>query len=296
MIEAASAETISRLASPAPKKPRGEDGAFSYALAATSLEKSASASLKTFGATSQKIEGAQQPSDQKSTAAGAQSNDAGGAPATTSETSSKSQGAPQSIKASLPQAPANAAPVASAQPQSAGPIAPTVASAPPAAATTAQRAPQGVEAPRADVSKSAAARYSFRARRPDAPVRTPGDFAELVARRLKDGKSEFDIRLDPPRLGRVEGRLVVGDDGKTTLTLTFDNQAALDHFARDADALQAALAGAGFDLNGSDLSFALAERGNRDQAAPHQAATADGFNTPARTAWLALDGVIDIKV
>ncbi|MEO0878507.1 MAG: flagellar hook-length control protein FliK [Pseudomonadota bacterium] len=85
---------------------------------------------------------------------------------------------------------------------------------------------------------------------------TQNTFAKIAARNA-EGASQFDIRLDPPELGRVEGRLTVQESGKAVLVLTFDNQAALDLFQRDEAALRAALENAGADTNGAavDLEF-----------------------------------------
>ncbi len=63
------------------------------------------------------------------------------------------------------------------------------------------------------------------------------------------------MRLDPPALGSIEGRLTLGDDGQAVLALSFDNQPAFDLFRRDETALRLELAQAGFDLGGQDLRF-----------------------------------------
>jgi flagellar hook-length control protein FliK len=131
---------------------------------------------------------------------------------------------------------------------------------------------------------------------PKQPQPLTQDFTRLLAKRLDGGASEFELRLDPPELGRVEAKLGMGDDGKAVLALKFDNQAALDLFARDANELRAALLSAGFDSNGADISFSLNDRGEdaSERAAPVAArlpvASEHSFLAPVST------GVMDISV
>lgn len=125
------------------------------------------------------------------------------------------------------------------------------------------------------------------AARPAAPTE---DFVKLLARRLDAGATAFDIRLDPPALGRVEARLTLADNGKATLSLTFDNQAAFDLFARDDAALRAALSDAGFNLGG-DVAFSL----ERDAPARPEAPAADPVVIPLRAAAIPR-GVVDLFV
>lgn len=93
-----------------------------------------------------------------------------------------------------------------------------------------------------------------------APAQTVAQFAEILARRL-DWASQFDLRLDPPALGGVEGRLTLSDDGEAVLSLAFDNQSAVDLFRRDEGALRSALANAGFDLPRHNLQMTFRAAG-----------------------------------
>lgn len=93
--------------------------------------------------------------------------------------------------------------------------------------------------------------------KPQAPAKN--EFTQLVAKKISERASSFELRLDPPELGRIEGKIRVSDDGKTVLALNFDNEATLDLFARDTEGLRLALSEAGVDADTSDFEFSLAE-------------------------------------
>lgn len=125
------------------------------------------------------------------------------------------------------------------------------------------------------------------------------DFARLLARRV-DRATSFELRLDPPELGRVEGRVTISDQGKTVLALKFENQTALDLFSNDQASLRTALEDAGYNLENSDLAFSLA-----DQTDPSFAAVDFGPHAPAEPADASYDpvflatfseGAIDIRI
>ena len=86
---------------------------------------------------------------------------------------------------------------------------------------------------------------------------TKNEFAQLVAKKISERSSSFELRLDPPELGRIEGKIRVSDDGKAVLALNFDNEATLDLFSRDASGLRLALSEAGVDADTSEFEFAL---------------------------------------
>lgn len=93
---------------------------------------------------------------------------------------------------------------------------------------------------------------------------TPGHAAELgqvIARRFASGARSFDIRLDPPELGRVQVRLEIGADRSVQAMLTADKPEALAELQRHARELARALAEAGLDLGENALGFALNEGG-----------------------------------
>ena len=64
-----------------------------------------------------------------------------------------------------------------------------------------------------------------------------------IASKALAGKNHFEIRLDPPELGRIEVRLDVDRDGNVTSRLIADRSDTLDLLRRDAAGLERALAG-----------------------------------------------------
>jgi len=97
-------------------------------------------------------------------------------------------------------------------------------------------------------------------RPPQANV-TQESFARLISTRLANQNTQFDVRLDPPELGRVAIRFEAGE--KASLNLAFEQQSTLDLFQRDSDALFALLRESGIDTGDEfQLSF---EHAHRDQ-------------------------------
>jgi flagellar hook-length control protein FliK len=85
------------------------------------------------------------------------------------------------------------------------------------------------------------------------------------------GTNHFEIRLDPPELGRIEVHLAVDRDGHTTTSLIADRSDTLDLLRRDASGLERALQDAGLKTADNSLQFSL-----RDQSTGQQQS-----NTPA---------------
>jgi chemotaxis protein MotD len=79
------------------------------------------------------------------------------------------------------------------------------------------------------------------------------------------GTNHFEIRLDPPELGRIEVRLAVDRDGHTTTSLIADRSDTLDLLRRDASGLERALQDAGLKTADNSLQFSL-----RDQSTGQQ--------------------------
>jgi flagellar hook-length control protein FliK len=91
------------------------------------------------------------------------------------------------------------------------------------------------------------------------------DVAVTIAAQVQAGNSHFEIRLDPPELGRIEVRLHVQHDGQTTSHLIVERPDTLDLLRRDAPALERALEQAGLKTSENSLQFSL-----RDQAFSQQ--------------------------
>ena len=86
-----------------------------------------------------------------------------------------------------------------------------------------------------------------------------------IAGKALAGKNRFEIRLDPPELGRIEVRLDVDRDGNVTSRLTVDRTDTLDLLRRDASGLERALQDAGLKTADNGLQFSL-----RDQSLNQQ--------------------------
>jgi flagellar hook-length control protein FliK len=99
----------------------------------------------------------------------------------------------------------------------------------------------------------------------DAAVPVAGLAVEIVSRAQEGGK-RFDIRLDPPELGRVDVRLNVDDAGKVTSHLVVERSETLDLLRRDQPQLERALQQAGLNTDGG-LQFSLRDQNSapRDQ-------------------------------
>jgi len=99
-----------------------------------------------------------------------------------------------------------------------------------------------------------------------------------IAGKALDGKNRFDIRLDPPELGRIEVRLDVSSDGRVTSHLTADRPETLNLLQRDAAGLQRALEDAGLKTSDNSLQFSL-----RDQSSGQQQNMPSSGNSPQMT-------------
>ena len=81
--------------------------------------------------------------------------------------------------------------------------------------------------------------------------------AVSIAARSLSGAKQFEIRLDPPELGRVDVRLSIDANGKTQAHMTADQPQTLNLLQKDAPTLTQALRDAGLDVSQSGLNFSL---------------------------------------
>jgi flagellar hook-length control protein FliK len=93
-----------------------------------------------------------------------------------------------------------------------------------------------------------------------AAVPIAGLAVEIVAH-ARAGNNRFEIRLDPPELGRIDVRLDVDRDGKVTSRLVVDRQQTLDMLRRDAPELERSLQQAGLKTADNALQFSLRDQG-----------------------------------
>jgi flagellar hook-length control protein FliK len=82
---------------------------------------------------------------------------------------------------------------------------------------------------------------------------------EIVSR-MRDGMRRFEIRLDPPELGRIDVRLEVDRHGQATTKLTVDRPETLDLLQREARGLERALQQAGLKTDQGGLEFSLRQQ------------------------------------
>lgn len=81
-----------------------------------------------------------------------------------------------------------------------------------------------------------------------------------IASQAKDGKNRFEIRLDPPELGRIDVRLDIDSKGNVTSRLTVERQETLDLLRRDAPQIERALQSAGLKTSDQGLQFSLRDQ------------------------------------
>jgi flagellar hook-length control protein FliK len=87
------------------------------------------------------------------------------------------------------------------------------------------------------------------------------DLAVEIAASAREGRRRFEIRLDPPELGRIEVSLAIDPDGRVSSRLVVERADTYDMLRRDAPALERALASAGIKTEGHTLEFALRDHG-----------------------------------
>jgi flagellar hook-length control protein FliK len=81
-----------------------------------------------------------------------------------------------------------------------------------------------------------------------------------IATQAHAGKNHFEIRLDPPELGRIDVRLHVDRDGNVSSRLVVDRADTLDLLKRDAQSLERALQQAGLKTSDNALEFSLRQQ------------------------------------
>ncbi len=121
-------------------------------------------------------------------------------------------------------------------------------------------------------------------------ARAPPPHAQItreIVRRAANGATQFEVRLDPPELGRVEVKLEVGRDQRVSATISADTPQALTELVRAARDIEQALQSAGLEVREDGLNFDLAqqrqgqERAEREPAA-RVAVTEAGEETAPR--------------
>ena len=270
-------------------------GGFSFAAAMTALEGRAATALQTYGASPDG--GAPGQNTQSATASNQDTDFKNQSRAIENEitpqernAASETARAPQTVQLEAPQQlQQGAAP----PPQQANIALIGVAPAPAAQITPAMSARVEMAAMReAALAKTSAPK----APRPvqQAQSAAPAqNFAHLLAKKLANGATTFELRLDPPHLGRVDAQLTLGDDGEAVVALRFENQNALDLFARDEAGLRTALSSSGQDFDQHQFTFDLHE--TDDAAAGTISETAAQSAEPTFTASFST-GAVDMRI
>jgi len=78
-----------------------------------------------------------------------------------------------------------------------------------------------------------------------------------IARNLNLGNTRFQIRLDPPEMGKINVTMDMDSTGNLHARLTVERAETLDLLQRDARALERALAQSGLDSARTNLEFSL---------------------------------------
>ena len=103
----------------------------------------------------------------------------------------------------------------------------------------------------------------------NAPVPLSGLALEIAAS-VKNGKSSFEIRLDPADLGRIDVRIDVDRSGQVTSHLTVEKPETLSMLQQDAPQLQRALDDAGLKTGSGGLQFSLRDQSSSSQNSGNQ--------------------------
>jgi flagellar hook-length control protein FliK len=82
-----------------------------------------------------------------------------------------------------------------------------------------------------------------------------------IAARAQAGQNSFEIRLDPPELGRIDVRLDIDSSGQVTSRLVVERADTLEHLRRDSAGLERALQDAGLKTGENGLQFSLRDQG-----------------------------------
>ncbi|HEX4041712.1 MAG TPA: flagellar hook-length control protein FliK [Xanthobacteraceae bacterium] len=81
-----------------------------------------------------------------------------------------------------------------------------------------------------------------------------------IAARAQAGSNQFDIRLDPPELGRIDVRLSVDGSGQVTSHITVDRPETLTLLQNQQPQLERALEQAGLKTADNGLQFSLRDQ------------------------------------
>jgi len=111
--------------------------------------------------------------------------------------------------------------------------------------------------PAATSAQPTAADSAAQAARPALQSPAAMSVAQQIVRRFDGQSTSFQMRMDPPELGKVEVRLTVDRNKKVTASVSADSPQTLTELRASARDLERALNEAGLDLAQDGLSFDL---------------------------------------
>jgi flagellar hook-length control protein FliK len=124
------------------------------------------------------------------------------------------------------------------------------------------------------VSATAAAAVPAQAQAQAPAVAVPlSGLAVEITTQAHAGRNHFEIRLDPPDLGRINVKLDVDSHGNVTTHLVVDRADTLDLLKRDASSLERALQQAGLKTSDHALDFSLRQHSFAEHDTPAQTGT-----------------------
>ena len=117
-----------------------------------------------------------------------------------------------------------------------------------------------------------------------------------IARKFQEGSSQFELRLHPLELGRLDISLTVAEDGRVQAVLRAERPETLDMLQRDARLLEQQLRQAGLEVGSNALSFSLSN-GNGQRQTPFTGwpAFADAHNAAGAAKEEAVSAYIAVR-
>jgi flagellar hook-length control protein FliK len=95
-----------------------------------------------------------------------------------------------------------------------------------------------------------------------------GTLAAQIAAKFQNGDRKFEIRMDPPELGRIQVKMHVGNDNRVQAILSAERPETLNDLRQHARELERALEESGLQLDNDGLSFELSQGSDQDDQTP----------------------------
>ncbi|MGE3143819.1 MAG: flagellar hook-length control protein FliK [Hyphomonadaceae bacterium] len=105
--------------------------------------------------------------------------------------------------------------------------------------------------------------------------------AQQIVRRIENGATRFELRLDPPDLGRVDVRLELSRDHRVTALIAADDAGTLAQLTRAAREIEQTLQAAGLELAENGLTFDLTDQRQAQSRGADQSNTGAGAHDAA---------------